>query len=238
MLSWIRFAIDIATRSKSRRVLPLSVLAICVFVPMTSSAVPVQYTFSGTLSSNTGSDPLRLEGALLRSDVFADTSHLPVLVAGSETVSAVYEPSAATTSISQRPSAAADLAIASPGSLVTRNFSGIGAGLEWGGAVVSFPGSPAGVQLPLFVVDLLINLGPGVVAAPPLFTAADVAVIGAGGLVPSDFSTLFSYRLTNVTVASVVVPEPGTIGMFVIGLALVAHRTRLTSGFVGSVDKR
>jgi hypothetical protein len=217
----------------------MGLLAILLSVPTASLAVPVQYIFSGTLASNTGSDPLQLQGALLRSDVFADTSDLPVFVAGSETISARYTPASAITSIAGRPGGAAALAIESPGPLQTRNNSFFfGDEFNWAPAAVTLPESLTEVLLPGFVVALFIDTAIGVAAPLPLFAPADVESVGTTTLGPADLSNLFSYRLTNPSASAVVVPEPGTTGLVFAGLALIARRARSTSGASRFYTKR
>jgi hypothetical protein len=231
MRSGTCFQVDHAVSSKARRALAIALFASLLFVPSASLAIPVQYTFSGTLASNTGSDPLLLQGASLRSDVFADTSDLPVFVGGAETITARYTPASAVTSIAGRPGGAADFAIASPGPLVTANSYQItGDLLEWGASTVSFPDSATQIRLPFFSATLFIDSAPGEVAPLPLFYAADLQVAVADRLLPADFSNSFSYRLTNVSVTSAVVPEPGTAGLVIGALVLIARCVRSTSG--------
>jgi len=192
-------------------------------------ALPVRYTFEGTLGLSSGSDSLSLDGAAIRLVAMADTSDSPATTAmGSEHAIGFFNPSSLTATFSGRPNGLADETVAYAAQLRTDNsfvFSDL-FDLR-GGVLLTLSMPQLQLQIPSFRVFFDRTFFPGSDVAPlPVFGAPDLLGVSADALLDPSGGGLFRYVVQNPSARVEVIPEPGTAWLLALGLLALARWSR------------
>lgn len=203
-------------------------LGSAALVAAPAGAVPIRYTFTGTLSLGSTVDSLNLDGALLTITTEVDSNTSPSsTTSGANDMLAFYDGVAATGVFSNRPNSVADETVLYTTRLLVNNHfppsSGSDAfGISSANAMVSsqtfgMPGISATFADQAFL--------PGTGApALPLFDPSDVDSFSASVIV-----TPIRYDVLNPNVTAAVVPEPSTallLSLGLVGIAEVRRRNR------------
>ena len=190
-----------------------------------AAAVPILYTFTGTLTLGSTMDTLNLDGATLTITAQVDSTTLPSSTSpGANDVLAFYNGIAATAVFSGRPNSVADETVFYTTRLLVHNHfppspGDDNFGISSANATVSSVtfGMPA---ISATFTDIAFLPGTGAPALP-VFDASDVASFGAGTIL-----TPIRYDVGNVNITSAVVPEPSTALLLGGGMLLVLATAR------------
>jgi len=192
-----------------------------------AAAVPILYTFTGTLTLGSTMDSLDLDGATLTITVQVDSNTLPnSTTAGTNEVLAFYEGIVATGVFSGRPNSVADEIVSYTTRLLVQNrFPPSTAGDIFGISTANATFSSQTIGMPAMTAtfaDQAFVPGTGAPPALPVFDASDVASFDASPIVNP-----IRYDVGDVNITSVVVPEPSTALLFGGGMLMLATVRRV-----------
>lgn len=213
------------------RFLPLVVGAAVMWAAGPAAAVPIQYTFVGTLTLGSTVDTLDLDGATLTiTTEVVDTGTAPDSTSPSaNNVVAFYNNVEATGVFTDRPNSAPDESVVYTTRLTTDNHFPPSSGSDAFGIGSAFA-SVFGVTFGMPAMSAAFGdlaFFPGTDAGPlPIFEPSDIASFSA-----SIITQPIRYDVTVVDITAVVIPEPSTALLLGSGLALLAvgRRTRVRS---------